>query len=99
MARRKGDGKEAFDLIRMLQADPNTENMVDDPLLYMGNIMLLIVGVMTPRVTRCRVVVVFLNQFPDEGQGAAEPGSHTVHESLKSSDISNATAVCAELQR
>ena len=29
---RKGDGKEAFDLIRMLQADPNTENMVDDPL-------------------------------------------------------------------
>ena len=33
---RKGDGKEAFDLIRMLQADPNTENMVDDPLLYMA---------------------------------------------------------------
>jgi hypothetical protein len=28
----------------MLQADPNTENMVDDPLTYMGNIMLLIVG-------------------------------------------------------
>ncbi len=41
---KKDDGKEAFDLIRMLQKDPKTANMVDDPLTYMGNIMLLIVG-------------------------------------------------------
>ena len=40
----KDDGKESFDLIRMLQKDPKTANMVDDPLSYMGNLMLLIVG-------------------------------------------------------
>jgi len=40
----KDDGKESFDLIRMLQKDPKTSNMVDDPLSYMGNLMLLIVG-------------------------------------------------------
>ena len=40
----KADDRESFDLIRMLQRDPKTANMVDDPLSYMGNLMLLIVG-------------------------------------------------------
>tara|TARA_B100001059_G_scaffold50648_2_gene43908 strand:- start:8772 stop:10025 length:1254 start_codon:yes stop_codon:yes gene_type:complete len=63
---RKGDGREAFDLIRMLQADPNTANMVDDPLTYMGNIMLLIVGGNDTTRNSMSGGVVFLNQFPQE---------------------------------
>ena len=63
---RKDDGKEAFDLIRMLQADPNTANMVDDPLTYMGNIMLLIVGGNDTTRNSMSGGVVFLNQFPEQ---------------------------------
>lgn len=63
---RKGDDKEAFDLIRMLQADPNTANMVDDPLTYMGNIMLLIVGGNDTTRNSMSGGVLFLNQFPEE---------------------------------
>ena len=63
---RKGDGREAFDLIRMLQADPNTANMVDDPLTYMGNIMLLIVGGNDTTRNSMSGGVVFLNQFPEQ---------------------------------
>ncbi len=40
----KASDQESFDLIRMLQKDPKTADMVDDPLSYMGNLMLLIVG-------------------------------------------------------
>jgi len=38
-------GKEnAFDLISLLQRDPNTADIVDRPMEYLGNLMLLIVG-------------------------------------------------------
>ncbi len=41
---RKHDGVENMDLIRLLQRDPNTCDMVDNPMEYLGNIILLIVG-------------------------------------------------------
>lgn len=63
---RKGDGKDAFDLIRMLQTDPNTANMVDDPLTYLGNIILLIVGGNDTTRNSMSGGVVFLDQFPGE---------------------------------
>jgi cytochrome P450 len=40
---RKGH-ESAFDLISLLQRDPNTADMVDRPMEYLGNLMLLIVG-------------------------------------------------------
>jgi cytochrome P450 len=40
---RKGR-EHAFDLISLLQKDPNTADIVDRPMEYLGNLMLLIVG-------------------------------------------------------
>ncbi len=40
---RKGR-KNSFDLISLLQRDPNTADIVDRPMEYLGNLMLLIVG-------------------------------------------------------
>ena len=42
---RKASGrKDSFDLISLLQRDPNTADMVDRPMEYLGNLGLLIVG-------------------------------------------------------
>ena len=62
----KDDGKESFDLIRMLQKDPKTANMVDDPLSYMGNLMLLIVGGNDTTRNSMTGGVQFLHDNPDE---------------------------------
>ncbi|MDP5070274.1 MAG: cytochrome P450 [Congregibacter sp.] len=63
---RKNDGVETMDLIRMLQRDPNTENMVDDPMEYLGNLILLIVGGNDTTRNSASAGVLALNQNPGE---------------------------------
>ncbi|MFT4769684.1 MAG: cytochrome P450 [Glaciecola sp.] len=61
---RKDDGVETLDLIRMLQRDPNTANMVDDPMEYLGNLILLIVGGNDTTRNSASAGVLALNQNP-----------------------------------
>ena len=63
---RKGQDTGAFDLISLLQRDPSTENMVDNPMEYLGNLMLLIVGGNDTTRNSATGGVVALNQFPAE---------------------------------
>lgn len=63
---RKGQDNGAFDLISLLQRDPSTENIVDSPMEYLGNLMLLIVGGNDTTRNSATGGVVALNQFPAE---------------------------------
>jgi len=63
---RIGDGVESFDLIRLLQRDPNTANMVGDPTNYIGNLMLLIVGGNDTTRNSMSGGVHFLHDNPDQ---------------------------------
>jgi len=62
----KANDIESFDLIRLLQRDPKTANMVDDPLSYMGNLMLLIVGGNDTTRNSMTGGVLFMNENPAE---------------------------------
>ncbi len=55
-----------FDLISMLAHGENTKNMVENPMLFLGNVLLLIVGGNDTTRNSISGGVVALNQFPDE---------------------------------
>ena len=63
---RKGQDNGGFDLITLLQRDPNTENLVDDPMEYLGNLLLLIVGGNDTTRNSITGGVLALNQNPAE---------------------------------
>ncbi len=71
---RKGrDG--GFDLITLLQRDPQTANMIDDPMMYLGNLGLLIVGGNDTTRNSASGGVLALNENPAEyDKLRADPG-------------------------
>ncbi|MEH6557167.1 MAG: cytochrome P450 [Oceanicoccus sp.] len=62
---RAGNPK-GFDFISMLANDPNTSDMIDDPMQYLGNLMLLIVGGNDTTRNSMSGGVLALNDFPEE---------------------------------
>ncbi|MBL6690916.1 MAG: cytochrome P450 [Pseudomonadales bacterium] len=58
------DPSEAIDLITMMAHNPNTQDM--DPMEYLGNLILLIVGGNDTTRNSISGGVYFLNQFPEE---------------------------------
>lgn len=63
---RKANPSDSFDLISLLQRDPNTADMVDRPMEYIGNLMLLIVGGNDTTRNSATGGVLALNQFPEQ---------------------------------
>ena len=64
---RKQENREgAFDLISLLQRDPETANMVDDPMTFLGNLGLLIVGGNDTTRNSATGGVLALNENPEE---------------------------------
>ena len=55
-----------MDLISLLATNPNTREMVEDPLEYLGNLILLIVGGNDTTRNSITGGVLALNQHPDE---------------------------------
>ena len=63
---RVGDEIGSFDLIRLLQRDENATNMVDDPMNYISNFIVLVVGGNDTTRNSTSGGVLFLNYFPEE---------------------------------
>ena len=63
---RKASGRDSFDLISLLQRDPNTCDMVDNPIEFLGNLVLLIVGGNDTTRNSATGGVLALNENPAE---------------------------------
>ena len=64
-----------FDLISMLAHGENTKSMIENPMLYLGNVLLLIVGGNDTTRNSISGGIIALNQFPDEyDKLRADPG-------------------------
>ena len=63
---RKASETDSFDLISLLQRDPNTCDMVDNPIEFLGNLVLLIVGGNDTTRNSATGGVLALNQNPAE---------------------------------
>ena len=57
---------EGFDFITMLANHPDTKDMIDDPMTFLGNLMLLIVGGNDTTRNSMSGGVLALNKFPDQ---------------------------------
>jgi cytochrome P450 len=64
--RRKAESTNGFDLITMMQRDPTTANMIEDPMEYLGTLGLLIVGGNDTTRNSITGGVLALNQNPEE---------------------------------
>ena len=63
---RKAAPTGGFDLLTLMQQDPTTENLVERPMEYLGNLSLLIVGGNDTTRNSISAGVQALNQFPEE---------------------------------
>ena len=64
--RRKAESNNGFDLITMMQRDPTTANMIEEPMEYLGTLGLLIVGGNDTTRNSITGGVLALNQNPKE---------------------------------